>query len=569
MLESLIIRDFALIEKVDVRWTAGLNVLTGETGAGKSVLMDALSVVLGGKAGPSCIRNGAEKSSIEASFAPSPLVVAWAREQQLIDDEVSEIIISREISRSGSRIRVNGTLVNQSIVQDLGKLLLTVHAQHEARTLMSPQAQLELLDGLGSESHRKNIERHRTLHARKRELHQQLSELQLSEDERLRKLDFARFQLAELDEARLTDENEDDELAHQVQKLSNVVQLESSAGRAQAVLNGEGSGSGGGSDSHERCALDLLQSALSEVERAARYDDELETIAQSLRTSLASLEESISQLRRYRDSLDIDPETLAHAEARLALLATIKRKYGPALREAIARQDALSCEIERLEGSQEQIEELTREFGDIEEDLKKSAATISSARAKLSKELSRAVERELADLGMERCRFEINIQQQEVGPVGFDRIEFLIAPNPGQPAMPLAKIASGGELSRIMLAIKSIFAAADKVPTVIFDEIDTGLSGKVLQSMRDKLAALSSSHQILCITHQPIIAAVANNHIEVQKRHNKTSTFVSATTLIEEDRVKALAGMASGQENEEAALNFARSLMQQAIHLRS
>lgn len=564
MLESLIIRDFALIERVDVRWTEGLNVLTGETGAGKSVLMDALSAVLGGKAGPSCIRNGAEKASIEATFAPSPLVVAWAREQQLIDEEVAEIVISREITRSGSRIRINGTLVNQSIVQDLGKLLLTVHAQHEARTLMSPQAQLELLDGLGPDPHRKNIEKHRTLYARKRELQQQLSELQVSEDERLRRLDFARFQLSELTEARLSEENEDHELTCQVQKLSNVVQLESAAGRAQAALNGEGSGGGGGgSDSEERCALDLLQLALSEVERAARYDDVVDHIAESLRSSLACLEDSISELRRYRDGLDGDPESLANAETRLAALATIKRKYGPTLKEAIARQDALSDEIERLEGSQEQIEELTREFDEVEEDLKKSAATISSARVKLSRELSRAVEKELADLGMDRCRFEIGIQQQDVGPFGSDRIEFMIAPNPGQPAMPLAKIASGGELSRIMLAIKSIFAAADRVPTVIFDEIDTGLSGKVLQSMRDKLSALSKSHQILCITHQPIIAAVANNHIEVQKRHNKTSTFVSAAMLEEEDRVKALAGMASGQEDEEVALNFARSLMQQ------
>lgn len=562
MLESIRIRDFALIEEVYVDWTHGLNVLTGETGAGKSILIDALNTVLGGKVGGNLIRAGAEKASIEACFRPGANVQAWLKQQELVDEQADELIVSREISKSGSRIRVNGTVVNSSLIQELRQLVLTVHAQHEARTLMSAQAQLELLDGLGDSHHKRALENVRTHYARKKDLSSQLKELQMSEEERLRRLDFSRFQLGELQEAKLDGAEEDEELTHRAKMLSNVTQLETASTKAQEFLNG---------GQHEQpCAVDLVQSALSELEKAARFDEKLNPITELLNGSLASMEEAAAELRRYGQSLDADPEALSEVEARLTVLSKIKRKYGPTLAEAISRRDALAEEVSRLDNAQAAVEELENELSETEKQLANLADDLSRRRQKLAKQLCDSVSAELYDLGMSRCKFEMTFERlPESSPTGIDRAEFLIAPNPGQPAMPLSKIASGGELSRIMLAIKTIFAAADRVETVIFDEIDTGLSGKTLQTMRDKLAQLARSHQILCITHQPIIASVADNHIWVDKRPEKNKTIVKVSVLDRDGRLKALASMASGNDDQEASLNFARSLMTQADQVRA
>ncbi|MBS2000886.1 MAG: DNA repair protein RecN [Candidatus Obscuribacterales bacterium] len=562
MLESLDIREFALIENVRVEWTPGLNILTGETGAGKSIIIDALNAVLGGKAGASFIRTGAEKASIEASFKTNPLIAAWLKKQELIDEELSTLVVSREITKSGSRIRINGTLVNSAIVQELSQLLLTIHAQHEARTLMSPQSQLEMLDSLGDQPHRKLLEKVRTLWSRRKELVAQIKELDTTEDERLRRLDFIRFQLTELNEAQLNDADEDEELSKQKKVLANVAQLSSAAALAYEVLMG--------GESSDSSTIDMLQTSLAEVERGARLDQELNEPADLLKQSLANIEEAARHLRRYGAALDTDPEALSNVEARLAVLASIKRKYGPELTDAIANQARLAEEVDKLENAQTATEGLQEELAALDAALNESASELSNKRQKLGKKLSEQVLSELIDLGMERCKFEIKFDATpEVTSTGADRAEFLIAPNPGQPLLPLAKIASGGELSRVMLAVKSIFASADGVSTVIFDEIDTGLSGRVLQAMRDKLARLAKSHQILCITHQPIIASVADNHIEVQKEHSKDLTKVYARQLDADQRLRSLASMASGQEDAEVALNFARSLMEQANHLRA
>jgi len=566
MLKSIQIRDFALIEKTQVDWTAGLNVLTGETGAGKSILMDALNAVLGGKVPSSIIRPGADKANLEAVFVPSSQVIAWLKKEELIDEETAEqaeLTVAREIGKSGSKIRINGTLVNHNLLGELRTMLITVHAQHEARTLMSSQSQLELLDGLGSDSHTKILEKVRTLYARKKQLQDELDSLTMSEDERLRKLDFSKFQLNELEQAELSDPAEDEELARQVSVLSNAIELKQQAEAAQDALTGSDS-------DNSVCAVDLIQKAMSEVEKALRFDSSLDSIHEALSGGLASLEEASTALRRYADKLDTDPDTLIDLENRLNLIATIKRKYGPHLSDAIAKKEELSHELEKLENGLKETEGLAKEIADVASELQNKAADLSKGRLKLAKTLSAAVEKELVDLGMEKCRFEIAFSQlAEAGPNGIDKIDFLIAPNPGQPAMPLGKIASGGELSRIMLAIKTIFAAADQVATVIFDEIDTGLSGRVLNAVRDKLSKLSRSQQILCITHQPIVASVADNYLEVKKEHLADRTIVTVNILDDEMRLRSLAAMASGNANEEASLSFARSLIDQAAAVRA
>jgi DNA repair protein RecN (Recombination protein N) len=562
MLKSIAIRDFALIEKASVDWTPGLNVLTGETGAGKSILMDALNAVLGGKVAPAIIRPGADKANIEAVFALNAKVESWLKREELLDDDCTELTIAREINKSGSKVRVNGTLISQNLLGDLRALLITVHAQHEARTLMSSQSQLSMLDALGGEAHGRQLDSVKELYLRKKDLSEKLAAFSISEEERLRKLDFAIFQLKELVDAALNDPGEDEELTGQISVLENALELKTQAESAQEMLTG--------GDSHDSLsAIDLVQKALSEIEKALRVDSKLAPLHECLVSGLANIEEASSDLRRYASSLDTDPESLAELESRANQLAMVKRKYGPTLAQAIEKQAVLTEEVDKLENAQSQSAKMEEALALVSKQLLEKARDLQTRRKKLAKTLSGQVEKELVDLGMEKCRFEISfVELDEPNNCGLDKVEFLIAPNPGQPPMPLGKIASGGELSRIMLAIKSIFASADEVATVIFDEIDTGLSGRVLNAVRDKLSRLSKTYQILCITHQPIVASVADNYLEVSKEHKKDSTLVTVKSLNDEMRLRSLAAMASGNADGAASLGFARALMEEAAAAR-
>ena len=351
MLESLEIKDFALIEQIKIDWANGLNILTGETGAGKSIVMDALSAVLGGKVGAQSIRIGCERSKIEATFQPTPRVEAWLKQEDLIDEDSKSLVVSREITKTGSKVRINGTTVNHSVLQELRAFLITVHAQHEARTLMSPQSQLEMLDSLGEDVHRKVLDEVRTVFAQRKELLAELSELEISEKERTRRLDFASFQLDELNEANLSDPDEDEHLSAEHNKLAHAQTLEESVNLARALLNGDG-------DSDGKPAIDSLQEALSGLEKAERFDPGLNAATEPLKTSLFHLEEALAELRRYKDTLDSDPETLNHVETRLSVLTGIKKKYGPTLAEAIWARDGLRVEIDNLTRSTEKIEEI-------------------------------------------------------------------------------------------------------------------------------------------------------------------------------------------------------------------
>lgn len=561
MLQTLDIRDFALIEHISVSFSSGLNVLTGETGAGKSIIIDALSAVLGAKAGPNLIRNGAEKATIEATFASSPQITAWLKENDLIDEEITELVVYREISKTGSRSRINGTPVNASILQELKQHLLTLHAQHEARTLLLPQSQLSMLDALGDTKHQQLQDKVKTQYVKWKNFKETLEEQTLSNTEREQRLDFARFQLLELDEAVLTIADEDEKLEGQCRILANVADLDSAVSSAYGYLKGSENEDG-------QPVIDLIQKALAEVKQAADLDPQLASIVEPLTSSLDLVEDAARDLRRYRDTLDTDPEHLATIESRLGVLTNIKRKYGPTLTEAIAKRDELRTDIDRLENSQATLEELNAEIAKIERELNKACSELSGKRQTLAKSFMASILSDLQEMGMERCQFEASFTGANLGPTGTDKVEFLIAPNPGQPLMPVAKIASGGELSRVMLAIKARLAAADEVSCVIFDEIDTGLSGRVLQAMRDKLALLAASHQILCITHQPIIASVADSHILVSKQQTEDKTSVHVEILNNEKRLKSLAAMASGKEDETTALAFAQSLIDQAAQIR-
>jgi DNA repair protein RecN (Recombination protein N) len=574
MLQALDIRDFALIENLHIEWGSGLNVLTGETGAGKSIIIDALNLVLGGRAALADIRSDAQRTVIEASFKVDSSVATWLRSQELLPDENdatelgnpegadSQLIVAREISKAGSRARINGTLVNASVLQELRQKLLTIHAQHEARSLLAPQMQLELLDGLGTSNTHTLLGQIRTLYERWKEIKNNVEQMEASEQERAQRLDFASFQYNELEQATLQEEDEFETLQEEHKRLSSTAQLADAAFTAADALSAV-------TDSDNKRASDMVQEALAQIENVAEFDQQLAAIGEPLKNALDLLEETSRSLQHYRDSVQTDPESMAELEARIDLLAGIKRKYGPTLADAIARTDALAKEIEELKSSENTIAELQQELSEVDSELNSCCQRLSNERKQLAEQLSQSINSELIDLGMEACKFEISFEQTEPGPTGIDRVEMLIAPNPGQPLLPVSKIASGGELSRVMLALKTIFASADKVSTVVFDEIDTGLSGKVLQAVRDKLIKLSKSHQILCITHQPMIASVADNHIQITKTHSEDSTSISVVALEQKDRIKIVASMASGYDDQQEALRFAEALLNDAIAIRS
>ena len=564
MLKSISIKNLAIISSLQVDWSEGLNVLAGETGAGKSILFDALSIALGAKTAPSIIRPGSSKASIEVIFQPTAAVTAWLKQEELIEDELKELIVAREITKSSSRSRINGTLVNLTQLTELRQLLLTFHAQHEIRTLLASSTQLELMDGLASSEHLKLKNQVRTQYAKYRDLSRQIEELSISESERERRLDFARFQLEEIREAELSDSNEDDELKSRQKILESAQDIEGSLHEALSAISGD-SGSDSGSYSDRSSARDLLQEALGAIEPLLSIDPSLTEASELLNTSLINLEEAGEALRRYRETNETDPQTLSELADRLNILAGIKRKYGPDLATVIERQNSLEEELEQLENASESMAVLGKELEVLDKELRTTANKLSKERRALAQNLTTSIIKELADLGMERCRFEINFTALDSpGPDGIDKVEFLISPNPGQPMSPLSKIASGGELSRIMLAVKTIFARADEVPCVVFDEIDTGLGGKVLKSLRDKLVKLAASHQILCITHQPMVASVADNFVFVSKNQSDKETEIEARRLSNDEKVTALATMASGREGEEVALSFATSLVNEA-----
>lgn len=565
MLKSINIKNLAIIKSIHIDWSKGLNILTGETGAGKSILFDALNIALGGKANTSYIRANTNKAVIEAIFQVTPAVNGWLIDKELIDPDQPDLIVSREISKSGSRARINGTLVNHSLLKEL-RLIITFHAQHEIRTLMANSTQLSLLDGIAPKEHLKKLADYKSCFTILKSKVEKLTQLEISQGQRARRLDFAQFQFDELNNAMLKDVDEDTELEEQQKRLGNIQEIEQNL---ETIIN-ELSGSSNYEDSSSSAAIDNLQTSVSLINSLWEYDSSLTSAKELLESSLASAEEASSLLRKYSNTVSSDPETLALVEDRLNTLASIKRKYGPSLLEAINQRDKLEKEIDELESSDSTTSKLKEEILELEKTAKAKAKNLSKERQTIASSLESSIMLELKDLGMERAQFKIEFTLlSELTQSGLDKVEFKISTNPGTPLMPLSKIASGGELSRIMLALKTIFARCDDVQTVVFDEIDAGMSGVTLHAIREKLARLAKSHQIISITHNPIVASVADNHIQVQKEQLKTETIISVSTLDENETLNSIAKMASGDSSKEESLNFARSLVKDAHQIKS
>ncbi|MFZ5814083.1 MAG: DNA repair protein RecN [Bacillota bacterium] len=586
MLVEIAIEQFALIERVRLQFAGGLNVLTGETGAGKSIILDAVQAVIGGRTSADVVRAGQEKATVEAVFDLAGLEasIAQLREMGIEVDEENLLVIRREISRSGrGQIRINGRTATAGMLREATQGLIDLHGQHEHQSLLQAEKHLDLLDQYGGsllqqeEKPLELLDRYAGLDLSDmrlriaevvRELHRvqrEMQELLGDEKDRARREDLLRFQVDELTAAKLQP-GEEEELEAERQVLAHAEKLKLTASQAYGALYEGGN--------RQLSAIDLLGRVKSDLEDVLRHDPSLAEAVEMVNSALVHVQEASHLLAGYRDRIDDDPGRLARVESRLDQISTLKRKYGDSVEEMLAYLAQVQQELERLERSQDLIEELRAQEAELGRRAEELAAALTQSRRQAAAQLSERVSRELADLGMPAARFEVAVEAPEqpsyqaVTPRGWDRVEFRFSPNPGEPLKPLAKIVSGGEMSRIMLALKVILARVDGVPSLVFDEVDTGISGRAAQAVGEKLARIAGDRQVLCVTHLPQVASMADTHFLITKQVEGGRTTTRVVPLDEEGRAEEIARMIGGAEVSSYTMEAARDMLRRATSLK-
>jgi DNA repair protein RecN (Recombination protein N) len=598
MLAELNISNFAIIDSLYLRLGPGFNALTGETGAGKSIIIDALGALLGSKIGPEFVRHGTQVARVEGQFdlttmheTPRNALREILIEGGLTDSEDASdetLIISREINASARTVaRVNGRLVNLPTLQEIGELLVDVHGQSEHVSLLRQATHIDLLDeyaGLAEER-----QAMADLVSRFRSMHKELRDLQRDERELARRADLLTYQVEEIEKAAARP-NEDEELAHERTRLANAERLTSLCDSIYALLieaSEEGAyavrGGHGDMIAASGSVRDTLGDASSMLSELSLLDPTMEQHLTTLNTIYDSVEELGRAMRVYSESIDHDPARLIELEERISLLYELKRKYGPDLNDVIAFGERAAQELDAITHSEERIAALQAESERLLAEIGELGAKMSTARQKAGEELARAVERSMKELQMGSGRFEAGIAQSpsdDGAPVpgkdgrwtfsekGIDKVEFLISLNPGEPLKPLAKIASGGETSRLMLALKSILSAADLTPTLVFDEIDVGIGGRSGAVVGEKLWGLAHNHQVVCITHLPQIAAFADDHFKITKEVVGERTRTQVEVLTSKDQEQEIATMIGGTPVSSASLANAREMLKETARLK-
>lgn len=552
MLRRLYIRDFAIIDELTLDFAPGLVVLTGETGAGKSILVDAMVLALGGRADPVMVRQGAHHAYIETTFHLTPEVQQVLRpvleEHDLWDEEApEELVLSREIRRQGRHpARINGRLVSLQLVRQVAAHLVDIHGQSEHLTLLQTRHQRALLDRYAHAE--PLLSRYQDVHRRWRERRAAIEQLKEQLRTAARQMDLLQYQIQEIEAARL-EPGEEETLRQERTRLVHAERLARWVQEALQLLD-EGS-------LEVPAATDQVGQVVSLLEEVGRVDPSQEPLAQRAQEALEQLSEVARDLRRYAEMLEFNPQRLEEVESRLALIEDLKRKYGDSIEAVLAYAEQARRELEELTTADERLEAWEAELASLTQELALVALELSRKRREAARQLAREVEKELKELRMEHARFRVDVVQREdpqglplpdgrrvaFDRYGIDQVTFLIAPNPGEGFHPLAKIASGGEMSRIMLALRQVLAREDPVPTLIFDEIDQGIGGRVGAVVGAKLRQLAEHHQVLCITHLPQIAAFGHQHFKVEKVLTDGRTVTRVRPLAEGERVQELAHM--------------------------
>ncbi|MFN7036578.1 MAG: DNA repair protein RecN [Bellilinea sp.] len=570
MLTELRIQNFAIIQSLELSLQPGLTTFTGETGAGKSIILDAITTLLGGRAEPTFIRAGAERASIEALFLIPPsnrqAVLDLLKREDLLEDEET-ILISREIRQNGrSAARVNGHSVPINLLRDLGSFLVDIHGQSEHLSLLNTRQHLNLLDRFASLH--ETLTAYQQVYRELRRTQKELENLRQSERDAARRTDLLEYQAREIEEARLQI-GEEETLRQERNRLANAENLSSLAQEALSLLD-EGL-------PDTPSLTDLLGQVITALEGLARIDPEQNRLAEQALTVNDTLAEIVRDLRNYLDTIEFNPRRLEQVEERLDLIHRLKRKYGGSIEAALAFARSARQELDTIAHATERIAELEEKEKALRQQLGELAARLSQIRQTAAAQLAKAVEAELADLSMAGARFRVDLRTQAdpqglslngggdllaFDESGVDQVEFLIAPNPGEGLKPLVKIASGGETSRLMLALKRVLTQADSIPTLIFDEIDQGIGGRVGAVVGEKLWLLARQHQVLCVTHLPQLAAFGDQHFSVRKQVEGGRTSTRVELLEGEARLIELAQMLGAVT--QVNLNAARETLQMA-----
>lgn len=552
MLKKILVQNYILIENLELEFSNKLNIITGETGSGKSILIGAIDTVFGAKTSKDCIRTGCDKAYIELSlFLNQPINELLS--EYGIENFGNELIISREITQSGSRSRVNGTLVNLDFIKVLRDRFLDIHSQHQTYSFMQPKYHIQLLDSYAKATCSELFKKYSTLYEEYTTAKQKLEEAKNTNNLTENQIEFLKFQIDEIEAANIKEIDEDEQLENELVVLENAEKLKELTGSVAWTLNND-----------DESILNTLSQLKMNLSKASRMDSGLEDSESELINIIESIKDLSSSLRDYSQSLDNDTARLNEIQERLFNLDKLKRKYGSGsaekpLENVLNTFEELQNEYSAIINFESNIEELEIKVDNLHSKLLKLAEEISSKRKMYSEVLSSLIVEKLEKLELPKVQFKIDIQNTELNKFGIDNVEFLISTNVSEPLRPLAKVASGGEISRVMLALKTIFAQHDDIDTVIFDEIDTGISGKTSQKVSEEISELANYRQIIMITHQAIIASKADKHIYVKKVQGD-STQVGIYELNESDKLKAIAELASGEITDES-LEFAKTLI--------
>ena len=550
MLQSLRVSNFALIEELEVTFDHGLNILTGETGAGKSILLGSIQTALGAKTSKDVIRNGAESAYVEIVFDNCGKAVEEELERQEISFEDGSVTISRKLTSAGKSVsRINGETVNASTVKAVASLLLEIHGQQEHHSLLNKEKHLEMVDRYAWENLWKQKEKVASLWQEYRKLKVELLQAREDATNKNRDCSYLEYAFREITDAAYQ-QGEEERLEKDFERLSHAKALaEGVANALAATVKGPGETADG-----------LLDQAIRGLSKVSGYDSEAEQLLIRAEEIASLLSEFNRAADRYFEEISDCEEEYAVVSERLDLLNRLKSKYGKTMEEVLAYGQECEEKLARYADYDAYLERLEKEYTAVEYKLKEASEALSAMRKETAAELSGQIKQALSELNFLEVRFEIRIDRTEYSANGFDTAEFYIATNPGEEIKPLIKVASGGELSRIMLALKSVFADRDEIPTLIFDEIDTGISGRTAQAVSEKMAAIATDRQLLCITHLPQIAAMADNHYLIEKATDGVKTMTRIERLAEERSVEELARMLGGASITDAVLENAREM---------
>lgn len=557
MLLELNIQNFAIINKISVNFSKGLNVLTGETGAGKSIIIDAISLVLGGRADKEYVKSGCDKTVIEALFFIENMndIERTLEEYGIQKESDNILLITREIFNTGrSTSRINGRTVTLGMLNDITSKLIDIHGQHDHQSLLKIDRHSEFIDSLGDDRIKEVKGKIKDDYEELLALKTKLKSLVQDEMEKERKMDLLNFQLEEIDEARLVD-GEEELLISEYNLLSNAENIAITLSDAIESLDSDYYGN--------KSIIDALNNIYINLHKISKHSDDIRNFADILESIIFQLRDLTRDIRYYQDKVEYNPERLKLLDERLDIINKLKRKYGKTIKDILEYRDKISRELTLLLNCEEEIKEIKSKIIKCENQMNDICQDLTIERTCISEKFEKEITKELSEVNMLNVKFKVRIDKLEhFTQNGLDKIEFLISTSPREPLKSLSKIVSGGEMSRIMLAFKSILAEIDKIPTLIFDEIDTGISGRTAQIVGEKIANISSNHQVICITHLPQIAALADSHFLINKKISKSESTTEIIKLDYNDRVEELSRLLGGVNLTETTKQHAREMIE-------